>query len=67
MNVNCLKFMALNIVSFLEGSQMERLYTLPIYLIRDLENFLKVDDIEKFKYLDFSKMDLLVEESLENA
>lgn len=42
LKVNCLKFIALNIVSFLESSHIERLMQLPVYLIRELENFLKI-------------------------
>lgn len=41
LKINTLKFISLNIVSFLEGAQIERIYRLPVYLIRELENFLK--------------------------
>lgn len=47
-----MKFISLNIVSFLEGIHLERLQGLPVYLIRDLENFIKLEDIEKFIWFD---------------
>jgi hypothetical protein len=48
LKVNCLKFISLNIMSFLEPSYLDRLLSLPIYLIRDLQNFIKINDSEKF-------------------
>lgn len=48
LKINCLKFIALNIVSYLETSYIERLSQLPVYLLRDLENFIKLEDCEKF-------------------
>jgi hypothetical protein len=50
LKINSLKFIALNIVSFLESSYLEKIYQLPVYLIRELENFLKISNIEKFKF-----------------
>ena len=52
--INCIKFIILNLVSFFaEGSKLnEKLLGLPIYLIKDLENFLKLRDINKFLWLD---------------
>jgi hypothetical protein len=52
LKINCLKFISLNLVSFLESTYLERLLSLPIYLIRDLENFIKISDY--FKYQLFS-------------
>lgn len=54
LKINCLKFIMLNLVSFLsEGSKFaERLIGLPIYLVKDIENFLKERDIQKFLWLD---------------
>lgn len=64
LKVNTLKFIALNIVSFLEGTSLERIYKLPVYLIRELENFLKAETIEKFSFFNMNQLDLLVEESV---
>jgi hypothetical protein len=50
LKVNTLKFISLNIVSFLESCHLEKLVSMPVYLIRELENFLKVKDIDKFRY-----------------
>ena len=52
LKINCLKFISLNIVSFLEPSYLDRLLSLPIYLIRDLQNFIKINDSEKFLAFD---------------
>ena len=57
LKINCLKFISLNIVSFLESSYFERLISLPIYIIRDLENFIKLDDIEKYVYFDMKTIE----------
>ena len=56
LKINCLKFLALNIVSyFSEGSNLaDNLIGLPIYLIKDLENFIKENYIQKFLWLDMS-------------
>ena len=56
LKINCLKFIALNIVSFFsEGSKLaENLIGLPIYLLKDLENFIKEKYIQKFLWLDMS-------------
>ena len=52
LKVNCLKFISLNIVSFLEPSYLDRLLSLPIYLIRDLQNFIKINDSDKYLMFD---------------
>ncbi|CDW89302.1 isoform c [Stylonychia lemnae] len=52
LKINCLKFISLNIVSYLESTYLERLLQLPIYLIRDLENFIKLEDSEKYVLTD---------------
>lgn len=57
LKINCLKFISLNIVSFLESSYFEKLISLPIYIIRDLENFIKLDDIEKYVYFDMKTIE----------
>jgi hypothetical protein len=49
LKINCLKFISLNLVSFLESTYLERLLSLPIYLIRDLENFIKISDYFKYQ------------------
>ena len=54
-------------MSFFEGAFLEKMYTLPIYLIRDLENFIKVEEVDKFRYLNFDRVDTLVEASQEKA
>ena len=56
LKINCLKFLALNIVSyFSEGSKLsQNLMGLPIYLVKDLENFIKEKYIQKFLWLDMS-------------
>ena len=43
LKINALKFISLNIVSFLEIAELERIYKLPVYLIRELENFIKTE------------------------
>ena len=50
LKINCLKFIQLNISSFFaDGTKLaEKLISLPIYLVRDIENFLKVREIQKF-------------------
>ena len=52
-----MKFISLNIVSFLETSSIEKLMALPVYLIRDLENFIKIKDIEKFLFTNMKSID----------
>ena len=47
LKVNCLKFISMNIISYL-GEQPEKVWALPVYLVRDLENFIKVKRVEKF-------------------
>ena len=60
LKINTLKFISLNIVSFLEASRMEKLMSLPVYLIRDLENFIKLEDPEKFICFDMKSIDEVV-------
>jgi hypothetical protein len=57
LKVNCLKFISLNIVSFLESTYVEKLLSIPVYLIRDLENFIKLEEIEKFMMFDTKQLD----------
>jgi len=52
-------------VSFLESRNIEKVLQLPIYLIRELENFLKLDTINKFKFFSMEPFDVLIEEALE--
>lgn len=51
LKINCLKYLSLNIVSFLEQNSFmhESLLKLPIYLIRDLQNFIKVGKVIKYE------------------
>lgn len=65
LKINCLKFIALNIVSFLESSYLEKIYQLPVYLIRELENFLKLHTIDKFRYFSMLPFDEVVQDALE--
>lgn len=52
LKINCLKFISLNIVSYMEPSYLDRLLSLPIYLIRDLQNFIKIIDSDKYLTFD---------------
>lgn len=63
LKINCLKFISLNIVSFfLEGSTyFEDMMTLPLYLVRDLMNFIKLPTSEKFLWLDMTYFELIHE------
>jgi hypothetical protein len=63
LKINCLKFISLNIVSFLESTYLERLLSLPVYLLRDLENFIKLHDAPE-KYIAF---DMKAVEDIEDA
>ena len=56
LKINCIKFIMLNIVSFFcEGTKLcEQFSTLPIYLVRDVSNFLKTKDIQKFLWVDMA-------------
>lgn len=59
-----LKFLSLNLVSFLESSgPLDRLLSLPVYLVRDLENFIKIHDSPE-KYLAW---DMKAVEDIETA
>jgi hypothetical protein len=66
LKVNTLKFIALNIVSFLESCHFERLIGMPVYLIRELENFLKVKDIDKFRFFAMEPFEENVQLALES-
>lgn len=48
LKINCLKFLSLNAVSFLEPFLFAQLSEMPVYLIRDLQNFVKTEQVEKF-------------------
>ena len=65
LKINSLKFIALNIVSFLESSYLEKIYQLPVYLIRELENFLKISSIDKFRFWSMTPFDQIVYDTLE--
>ena len=65
LKINCLKFISLNIVSFLELGQLDKLSSLPVYLIRDLENFIKLEDQEKFIMNDMRAIEEAVHEQSE--
>ncbi len=54
LKINALKFIGLNLHSlFADGSRTnDELIGLPIYLVRDIENFLKVREVKKFLMLD---------------
>lgn len=60
LKVNCLKFISLNIASFFaDGCKLsDRLIGLPIYLVRDLENFLKERSVDKYLWLDMTYFEL---------
>jgi hypothetical protein len=42
LKVNALKFLSLNITSLFESDRIEKLFQLPLYLIKDLQNFIKI-------------------------
>ena len=69
LKINCIKFIMLNLVSFFsEGrnqgtSLSDKMLSLPIYLIRVIENFLKVKDIKKFLWLDMAYFEQVVDYS----
>jgi len=46
--MNVLKFLSLNSVLFFETKSVGQLLQLPQYLIRDWQNFIKVQDSDKF-------------------
>lgn len=52
LKINCIKFISLNVVSYLETSTIDRLITMPVYLLREIENFIKLDDEDKFVSFD---------------
>jgi len=60
LKINCIKFISLNIVSYLETTYLERLMALPVYLLRELENFIKVEDCEKFISFDMRSIEEVV-------
>ena len=57
LKINAMKFISLNIVSFLEIGNIEKLMQLPVYLIRDLENFMKLQDYNKFLFYSMKSID----------
>lgn len=63
LKVNCLKFICLNLVSFFsEGSKLsDKLIALPLYLVKDLENFLKERSCSKFVHTDMHYFDMEVD------
>jgi hypothetical protein len=64
LKINLLKYLSLNLVSFLDGGAMlDRLLALPVYLLRDLENFVKIHDSPE-KYLAY---DMQAVEDIEGA
>jgi hypothetical protein len=60
LKINCLKFIMLNLVSFFsDGTKLnDQLLRLPVYLIRDIENFLKLKNVDKFLWLDMRYFEL---------
>jgi hypothetical protein len=60
LKINCLKFISLNLVSFFsEGSKLsDKLIALPLYLVKDLENFLKEKSCSKFLRTDMHYFDV---------
>jgi len=69
LKINCIKFICLNLVSFFsEGSKLsDKLIALPIYLIKDIENFLKEKDCSKFLHLDMYHFDMAIDYSKFNG
>jgi hypothetical protein len=63
LKVNCLKFIQLNIANFFaDGTRLnDKLLSLPIYLLREIENFLKVRQIEKFMMLDMHHFEIEID------
>lgn len=57
LKINCLKFISLNIVSYLESTYIDKLVSLPVFILRDLENFIKLDDEEKYVYQDMQTIE----------
>ncbi len=57
LKINCLKFISLNIVSYLEPFLFEEMVSLPVYLIRDVQNFIKAEQVEKYQSFDMSVID----------
>ena len=67
LKINCLKFIMLNMVSFFSESKLsENLTQLPIYLIRDISNFLKVKDIQKFLWVDMVYFEQIYDYTIED-
>ena len=48
LKINCLKFVSLNIISFFEPLLFDRILKLPVYLIRDIQNFIKTSNVRKY-------------------
>ena len=63
LKVNCLKFISLNLVSFFsEGTKLsEKLIFLPLYLVKDIENFLKEKMASKFLHEDMDYFDMQID------
>ena len=63
LKINCLKFICLNLVSFFsEGTKLsEKLIFLPLYLIKDIENFLKEKMSVKFLHEDMDYFDMQID------
>lgn len=57
LKINCLKFISLNVVSFLEPFLFEKIIQLPVYLIRDIQNFIKASQVEKYASFDMQVID----------
>lgn len=69
LKINCLKFICLNLVSFFsEGTKLsDKLIALPLYLIKDIENFLKEKICSKFLQEDMNHFDLEIEYGNQNG
>lgn len=63
LKINCLKFVMFNIVNFfLEGSETcDQMLSMPLYLVRDIANFIKLPTTEKFLWLDMAYFDCIHE------
>jgi hypothetical protein len=58
LKLNCMKFISLNVVSYLEqGPNFEKLLSLPVYLLRDLQNFIKVKNDQKFSQFEMTLLE----------
>jgi hypothetical protein len=63
LKINCLKFISLNMVSYLEPSFIERFWSWGqngghmVWLLRDLENFIKIESEEKYITFDMKAVE----------